>query len=161
MSATTRRRLGSDHPNTLAARGALAEWRGEAGDPAAAAESYAELLADSVRILGRDHPETLAVRYAPSTVWVSVPPSASRALSRRVTSWPSADRGLNHRAVYRPSPCPLSEASRQVVPPSKETSTPAAPDRTSPRTPPVPSRPARVPHSRGTAYAGSTRSHIS
>ncbi len=56
------RRLGSDHPGTLATRGNLASWRGEVGDPAGAAGAFAELLTDLLRVLGPDHPDTLATR---------------------------------------------------------------------------------------------------
>ena len=38
--------LGPDHPGTLAARGNLASWLGEAGQPAQAASQYRDLLAD-------------------------------------------------------------------------------------------------------------------
>ncbi|WP_410790566.1 FxSxx-COOH system tetratricopeptide repeat protein [Kribbella sp. C-35] len=56
------RRLGADHPDTLAARGSLAYWRGEAGDAAGAAVAYEQLLADMLRVLGPDHPDTLTTR---------------------------------------------------------------------------------------------------
>ncbi|SFF74472.1 hypothetical protein SAMN05216251_1271, partial [Actinacidiphila alni] len=36
-------------------------WRGEAGDPAAAAEATADLLTDYLRVLGPDHPDTLTI----------------------------------------------------------------------------------------------------
>jgi hypothetical protein len=55
-------RLGPDHPDTLDARGDLASWRGDAGDPAGAATAYADLLTDQVRVLGPDHPKTLTTR---------------------------------------------------------------------------------------------------
>ena len=54
--------LGPDHPDTFAARGNLAHWRGEAGDAAGAATAYEELLADQLRVLGPDHPYTLTTR---------------------------------------------------------------------------------------------------
>ena len=50
------------HPDTLATRGNLALWRGEAGDPAGAAAVLEELLADQLRVLGPDHPDTLLTR---------------------------------------------------------------------------------------------------
>jgi hypothetical protein len=53
---------GPDHLDTLATRHNLARWRGEAGDPAAAAAALEELLADMVRMLGPDHPHTLTTR---------------------------------------------------------------------------------------------------
>ncbi|WP_461123923.1 tetratricopeptide repeat protein [Saccharothrix stipae] len=46
----------------MIARSNLARWRGEAGDPAGAAEAFAELLADRLRVGGPDHPDTLAAR---------------------------------------------------------------------------------------------------
>ncbi|MDG4763308.1 FxSxx-COOH system tetratricopeptide repeat protein [Solwaraspora sp. WMMD406] len=54
--------LGPDHPDTLAARGNLASWRGEAGDAAGAATASEQLLTDCLRNLGPDHPDTLATR---------------------------------------------------------------------------------------------------
>lgn len=53
---------GPDHPDTLSTRGALARWRGDAGDPAGAVAAFEQLLTDVVRVLGPDHPETLATR---------------------------------------------------------------------------------------------------
>jgi len=41
--------LAPDHPETLAARHNLAHWRGEAGDPAAAAQAFEQLLTDRIR----------------------------------------------------------------------------------------------------------------
>ncbi|WP_326613446.1 tetratricopeptide repeat protein [Streptomyces scopuliridis] len=54
--------LGPDHPGTLTTRGQLAQWRGVAGDAAAAADAYEQLLADYLRVLGPDHPDTLTTR---------------------------------------------------------------------------------------------------
>jgi len=48
--------------NTLTARGNLARWTGEAGDPAAAREMFAELLPVREQVSGPDHPDTLATR---------------------------------------------------------------------------------------------------
>lgn len=62
LTETTRHHPGPDHPDTLAARGHLASWRGEAGDAAGAADAFVELLADRVRVLGEDHPSTLITR---------------------------------------------------------------------------------------------------
>ncbi|MET8451641.1 FxSxx-COOH system tetratricopeptide repeat protein [Streptomyces sp. NPDC005209] len=59
---TATRHHGPDHPDTLIARGDLADCRGEAGDAAGAATATAELLADRVRVLGDDHPNTLTTR---------------------------------------------------------------------------------------------------
>jgi hypothetical protein len=55
--------LGPDHPDTLAIRGNLARWRGEAGDPAGAAAAFENLLADYLRVLGPDHPDTGTIRH--------------------------------------------------------------------------------------------------
>ena len=54
--------VGVDHPRTLAARGNLAYWTGEAGDPAAARDLFAALLLDSERVLGAEHLDTLNTR---------------------------------------------------------------------------------------------------
>ncbi|WP_156994111.1 tetratricopeptide repeat protein [Pseudonocardia acaciae] len=62
MVSESRDRLGPDHLDTLACRRGLADWRGEAGDPAGAATDFEELVADLVGVVGADHPETLAVR---------------------------------------------------------------------------------------------------
>ena len=53
---------GREHPSTLTARGNLARWTGEAGDPATARDLYAELLPVLERILGPEHPGTLRIR---------------------------------------------------------------------------------------------------
>jgi hypothetical protein len=55
-------RLGPDHPYTLNTRNSIARWRGEAGDPAGAADALQALLADYLRVLGPDHPATLNIR---------------------------------------------------------------------------------------------------
>jgi hypothetical protein len=62
LLADRERILGTDHPDTLAARSDLARTIGNAGDAAAARDQYAALLADRERILGTDHPDTLAAR---------------------------------------------------------------------------------------------------
>ncbi|HEV2375046.1 MAG TPA: tetratricopeptide repeat protein [Streptosporangiaceae bacterium] len=51
-----------DHPDTLTARGGLARWTGEGGDPAWARDQYAALLPVQEQILGAEHPETLITR---------------------------------------------------------------------------------------------------
>ena len=48
--------------NTLTARGNLARWTGEAGDPAAARDLFAELLPVVERVGGPEHPHTLTTR---------------------------------------------------------------------------------------------------
>ena len=49
--------LGPEHPDTLAARGNLARWTGEAGDAAGARDQYAALLPVAERVSGPEHPE--------------------------------------------------------------------------------------------------------
>ena len=51
--------LGPEHPDTLAARGNLARWTGEAGDSAGARDQFAALLPVRERVLGAEHPVTL------------------------------------------------------------------------------------------------------
>ena len=53
---------GPEHPQTLAVRGNLARWTGQAGDAAAARDLYAALLPDLERVSGAEHPETLTAR---------------------------------------------------------------------------------------------------
>ena len=53
---------GPEHPETLAARGNLARWTGEAGDAAGARDQYAALLPTVERVSGPEHPATLAAR---------------------------------------------------------------------------------------------------
>ncbi|MDT0346044.1 tetratricopeptide repeat protein [Streptomyces litchfieldiae] len=54
--------LGRDHPDVLAVRARIAQWRGEAGDRKGAVQEWEDLLADRLRIAGPDHPETLTNR---------------------------------------------------------------------------------------------------
>jgi len=54
--------LGSEHPNTLAARAGLAFWTGRAGDAAGARDQFAALLPIRERVSGPEHPDTLAAR---------------------------------------------------------------------------------------------------
>ena len=56
---------GPEHPDTLAARGNLARWTGEAGDAAGARDQFAALLPVVERVLGPEHPDTLAAREQP------------------------------------------------------------------------------------------------
>jgi len=53
---------GTEHPRTLAARHSSAHWTGEAGDPAAARDQYAELLPVRQRVSGPEHPDILTTR---------------------------------------------------------------------------------------------------
>ncbi|MCA1219383.1 FxSxx-COOH system tetratricopeptide repeat protein [Streptomyces sp. 8L] len=57
------RRLGSGHPETLALRAHLADWRGKAGDAAGAAAELEELADALGRAFGTDHPGVLATRH--------------------------------------------------------------------------------------------------
>lgn len=52
--------LGPHHPDTRAARGNFAQWRGAAGDAPGAVVEYETLVADSVDLHGLEHPDTLA-----------------------------------------------------------------------------------------------------
>jgi hypothetical protein len=54
--------LGSDHPDTLRARGYIAHWTGETGDAPEALRLLRTLLPDRERVLGSDHPDTLTTR---------------------------------------------------------------------------------------------------
>jgi tetratricopeptide (TPR) repeat protein len=62
LHVTAAHHLGPDHPDTLATRGNLAYWRGQAGDPSGAGSSLQQLLTDQLRVLGPEHPDTLATR---------------------------------------------------------------------------------------------------
>ena len=53
---------GAEHRDTLATRGVLASWTGEAGDAAGARDQFAALLPIRERVLGPEHPGTLAAR---------------------------------------------------------------------------------------------------
>ncbi|MFI6128513.1 tetratricopeptide repeat protein [Micromonospora sp. NPDC051141] len=63
LNETASRLLGEDHPDTLAARGDLAFWRGEAGAPSNAAAAAQRLVADCRRALGPRHRQTLNARH--------------------------------------------------------------------------------------------------
>lgn len=54
--------LGAEHPGILAAPGNLAQWTGEAGDPAGARDQLAALLPIQEKVLGAEHPDTLTIR---------------------------------------------------------------------------------------------------
>jgi hypothetical protein len=54
-------RLGAEHRDTLRARGGIARWIGQGGEPARARDLLRELLATSQRVLGPDDPVTLWV----------------------------------------------------------------------------------------------------
>jgi hypothetical protein len=54
--------LGTEHPETLIARGNLAVWTGQAGDPAGARDQLAALLPTRERVSGTGHPDTVTDR---------------------------------------------------------------------------------------------------
>jgi hypothetical protein len=54
--------LGAEHPYTLTARGSLARWTGQVGNPAGARDQFAELLPMRERVLGAEHPYALTAR---------------------------------------------------------------------------------------------------
>ncbi|MGW3746942.1 tetratricopeptide repeat protein, partial [Streptomyces sp. NPDC005146] len=56
------RRLGTDHPDTLASRNGLANVLGDLGEYQQAADLHRQNLTDRERILGTDHPDTLNSR---------------------------------------------------------------------------------------------------
>lgn len=90
LAAIARRRtsrLGSRHPDTLAARHQLAFFVGESGDHRAAAARFAELLADVREVRGPDHPDTFAARHqlAYSTAEAGDPQGAARQLEALLT----------------------------------------------------------------------------
>ncbi|GLL05124.1 FxSxx-COOH system tetratricopeptide repeat protein [Dactylosporangium matsuzakiense] len=62
LATDVARVLGPEHPDTLATRAYLAQWRGESGDPAGAAVTFHQLFTDQLRVLGPDHPDTLMTR---------------------------------------------------------------------------------------------------
>ncbi|WSN33750.1 tetratricopeptide repeat protein [Streptomyces uncialis] len=62
LAGTIRHHFGADHPAAFGARNDFAFWRGQAGDAAGAAETFAELLADHVRLFGPVHRGTLAIQ---------------------------------------------------------------------------------------------------
>ena len=64
LRLTAEDHLGPDHPDVLAIRNNLANWRGVAGDRTGAVAEYEQLLADRQRVLGPAHPDTLATRAA-------------------------------------------------------------------------------------------------
>jgi hypothetical protein len=47
-----------DHPDTLATRGNLARWLGEAGQVGAAKGRFRAPLDAQIRVLGADHPDS-------------------------------------------------------------------------------------------------------
>ena len=54
---------GNDHPDTLTARGNIANWTGHSGDAAGALRVWQELLPDRLRVLGPRHRDTLVTRH--------------------------------------------------------------------------------------------------
>jgi Tetratricopeptide repeat len=62
LCARSTQLLGPNHPDTLAARSHVAQWRGEAGDAVGAVSDLTELLPELERALGQDHPDILTAR---------------------------------------------------------------------------------------------------
>ena len=58
--AARQRRLGPDHPDTLATRFAIAREMAARGDHAEAEKEFRDMLPHLERKLGLDHPDTLA-----------------------------------------------------------------------------------------------------
>ncbi|MEU5951694.1 hypothetical protein [Streptomyces sp. NPDC047525] len=56
------RSLGTDHPDTLAARHEAAYYTGEAGNTSAAISELTSLVSHRQRVLGAEHPQTFATR---------------------------------------------------------------------------------------------------
>jgi hypothetical protein len=56
------RAAGPTSESAFLSRHKLAQWQGQAGDPAGAAAAFQDLLEDRLRILGPDHPDTLSTR---------------------------------------------------------------------------------------------------
>ncbi|MFV5992195.1 NB-ARC domain-containing protein [Streptomyces sp. NPDC056231] len=83
FAAAANRHLGHDHRSTLGVRFQLAFWRGHAGDSAGAADAFAALLNDYVRVLGHDDPDTLATRHslASQQGWAGDPAGAAETLA--------------------------------------------------------------------------------
>ena len=63
MLPDLRRRLGADHPDTLATRFSIAQEMAARGDHAGAEDEFRAVLPHLERRLGRDHPDTLAARF--------------------------------------------------------------------------------------------------
>ncbi|MGW2183436.1 tetratricopeptide repeat protein [Streptomyces sp. NPDC001732] len=83
FAAAADRHLGHAHRSTLRVRYQLAFWRGHSGDPAGAAEAFAELLNDYVRVFGPDDPDTLATLHnlASQRGWAGDPAGAAETLA--------------------------------------------------------------------------------
>ncbi len=62
LRLTAEENLGPDHPDALAIRNNLANWRGVAGDRTGAVAEYEQLLADRQRVLGPGHADTLSTK---------------------------------------------------------------------------------------------------
>jgi hypothetical protein len=88
---------GSEHPDTLAIRHALAYWTGEAGDAAGARDQFAALLPIVERVLGAEHQLTLATRHA-LAYWTGVAGDAAGARDLCAALLPIEERvlGLEH-----------------------------------------------------------------
>jgi hypothetical protein len=84
---------GPEHRDTLAARGNLARWTGEAGDAAGARDQYAALLPTEERVLGAEHPDTLTAR-ASLAYWTGEAGDAASARDQAAALLPTEERVL-------------------------------------------------------------------
>jgi hypothetical protein len=87
---------GPEHPATLAARHHLADWTGEAGDPARARDLYADLLPVTERVLGPRHPLTVTIR-ANLARWIGEAGNPARARDLYAGVLPVMERVLGPR----------------------------------------------------------------
>ena len=93
--------LGPDHPHILTDRANLAEWTGDAGDPAAARDQYAELLPLRERVLGPDHPDTLVDR-ANRAGWTGDAGDPAAARDQYAELLPVRRAGASARSTRKP-----------------------------------------------------------
>jgi hypothetical protein len=77
---------GTDHPDTLAARGSLAYWTGEAGDAAGAAAQLKALIQVRGRVSGSEHPATLTIRHNVA-YWTGVARNAAVSTRLHLAHW--------------------------------------------------------------------------
>jgi Tetratricopeptide repeat len=91
---------GSEHRDTLAARGQLALWTGRAGDAAGARDQLAALLPIFERILGPEHPDTLTA-LGSLAYWTGEAGDAAGARDQFAALLPISDRvsGPEHPAT--------------------------------------------------------------
>jgi hypothetical protein len=85
--------FGPEHPDTLAARGSVARWTGNAGDAAGARDQLAALLPVRERVLGPEHPDTLIARHNLAT-WTGEAGDAAGARDQFAALLPIRERVL-------------------------------------------------------------------